>query len=79
MLIVNHQHKLHPSEKSAQVYSRPEFVASLEALPVTVISSVELFNWWRTAGWAAIRTAVLGDATASAPSAAPGWGGGRRS
>lgn len=71
VLIVNHQHKLHPSERSARVYSRPEFVASLESLPVTVISTVELFNWWRTADWTAIRTAVLGDAAASASSVAP--------
>lgn len=86
VLIVNHQHKLHPSERSAQVYSRPEFVASL---PVTVISTVDLFNWWRTSDWAALCTAVLGDATAAVPSAAVNpqqqpseprrwWRGGRR-
>lgn len=57
VLVVNHQHKLHPSERSAHVYSRPEFVA---ALPVTVVSTVELFHWWRAADWTAIRTAVLG-------------------
>jgi hypothetical protein len=57
VLIVNHQHKLLPSERTARVYSRPEFVASLS---VTVLSSVELFHWWRASDWAAIRTAVLG-------------------
>ncbi|MCZ0990312.1 hypothetical protein [Streptomyces diastatochromogenes] len=71
VLIVNHQHKLHPSERTAAVYARPEFVASLDSLPVTVISTVELFNWWRAADWAAIRTAVLGDAAVTAQSAAP--------
>ncbi|MGY0057421.1 hypothetical protein ACWY4P_12785 [Streptomyces sp. LZ34] len=71
VLIVNHQHKLHPSERTAAVYARPEFVASLESLPVTVISTVELFNWWRAADWTAIRTAVLGDAAAIAQSATP--------
>ncbi|MFD7551474.1 hypothetical protein [Streptomyces sp. NPDC059816] len=34
VLIVNHQHKLHPSERSATVSARPEFVASLDSLPV---------------------------------------------
>lgn len=57
VLIVNHQHRLHPSERAADVYSRPESVASLS---VTVLSTMELFHWWRTADWAAIRTAVLG-------------------
>ncbi|WP_206307371.1 hypothetical protein [Streptomyces sp. ICN441] len=60
VLIVNHQHKLHPSERSADVYSRPEFVASLARGPVTVISTVELFNWWRAGNWTAIHAAVLG-------------------
>lgn len=57
VLVVNHQHRLHPSERAAHVYSRPEFVA---ALSVTVISTMELFHWWRAADWTAIRTAVLG-------------------
>jgi hypothetical protein len=57
VLIVNHQHKLHPSERTAHVYSRPEFIA---ALSVTVLSTVELFGWWRAADWAAIRAAMLG-------------------
>jgi hypothetical protein len=56
VLVVNHQSKLHPSERAAHVYSRPEFVA---ALPVAVISTVELFHWWRAEDWGAIRTAVL--------------------
>ena len=50
---------------------RPEFVASLDSLPVTVISTVELINWWRAGDWTAIRAAVLGDATATAQSATP--------
>jgi hypothetical protein len=57
VLLVNHQHRLHPAERTARVYSRPEFVA---ALTMPVISTVELFNWWRTSDWPAIRTAVLG-------------------
>lgn len=58
VLVVNQQHKLHPSERTAQVYSRPEFVA---ALPFTVLSTVTLFNWWRTGNWAEIREAFLGN------------------
>jgi hypothetical protein len=57
VLVVNHQHRLHPSERTAHVYSRPEFVA---ALSVTVVSTVELFHWWRAADWTAIRTTILG-------------------
>ena len=57
ILIVNHQHRLHPSERAADVYSRPEFMSSLS---VTVLSTMELFQWWRAADWTAIRTAVLG-------------------
>ena len=56
-LVVNHQHRLHPSERAVDVYSRREFVA---ALSVTVISTRKLFDWWRAADWTAIRTAVLG-------------------
>lgn len=71
VLIVNHQHKLHPSERSADVYMRPEHLASLASLPVTVISAVQLFNWWRAGDWAAIRSAVLGPAGTGVPEAAP--------
>lgn len=57
VLVVNHQHKRHPSERTARVYSRPEFV---DGLTVPVISTIELFNWWRTSDSAAIRNAALG-------------------
>jgi hypothetical protein len=57
VLVVNHQHRLHLSERTARVYSRPEFI---DALTVPVLSTVALFNWWRTSDWTAIRTAVLG-------------------
>jgi hypothetical protein len=67
VLIVNHQHKLYPAERSATVYSRPEFVA---ALTVPVISTVELFGWWRTRGWALIRATVLGAKSATTDPAA---------
>lgn len=58
VLIVNHQHKLDPSERSREVYARREFVNSLQ---VTVLSARQLFDWWREEDWAAIRAAILGD------------------
>jgi hypothetical protein len=59
VLIVNHQHRLEPSQRAPQVYSRREFVA---ALTVPVISTRTLFDWWRAADWAAVRDAILGPA-----------------
>lgn len=52
VLIVNHQHKLGPSERSREVYTRRGFV---DALQVTVLSARQLFDWWREEDWAAIR------------------------
>jgi hypothetical protein len=63
-LIVNHQHRLHPSERTAGVYARPEFVNSLSE---TVVSTVQLFYWWRAGDWPAIRTAILGASANQAP------------
>jgi hypothetical protein len=59
VLIVNHQHRLEPSQRAPQVYSRPEFVT---ALTLPVIGTHALFVWWRAADWAAVRDAVLGPA-----------------
>jgi hypothetical protein len=59
VLIVNHQHKLEPSQRAPRVYSRPEFVA---ALTMPVISTRTMFDWWRASDWSAIRQAVLGPA-----------------
>jgi hypothetical protein len=42
VLVVNHQHRRHPSERTARVYSRPEIV---DALTVPVLDTVALFNW----------------------------------
>ncbi len=57
VLVVNHQHRTEPGERSTSVYTRPEFVA---ALTVPVLSTRQLFDWWRASDWAAIRQAVLG-------------------
>lgn len=62
VLVVNHEHKLDPDDRSPEVFTRPEFVA---ALTVTVLSSRRLFDWWRDSDWKAIQTAVMG--TAEAP------------
>jgi hypothetical protein len=68
-MFVNHQHKLPPSQRTEKVYNRTEFVA---ALPFPVMSTVELFNWWRGADWGAIRTAIFGmDPLANAGTVAP--------
>lgn len=44
-LIVNHQHKLPPGQRSRQIYVRPEFV---NTLTVPVVGTLDLFDWWRT-------------------------------
>lgn len=66
MLVVNHQHRKDPHDRSAQVYERPEFVNSLK---VVVLSSRDLFTWWATGDWPAIRDAVLGTTPATPPPA----------
>ncbi len=69
VLIVNHQHRLDPSERSREVYTRREFV---DSLLVTVLSTRQLFDWWRVSDWAAIRAAVLGSSmTTTAATTAP--------
>ncbi|MEV6987229.1 hypothetical protein AB0M95_39045 [Sphaerisporangium sp. NPDC051017] len=67
VLVVNHQHRKNPHDRSAQVYERPEFVNSLK---VVVLSSRDLFTWWATGDWPAIRHAVLGTTPATLPPAA---------
>lgn len=58
-LIVNHERKTDPSDRSRQVYARPEFVNSLD---VRVVSTLDLFDWWKLSDSSAIRAAVLGEA-----------------
>ncbi|MGW3311470.1 hypothetical protein ACWDG9_33360 [Streptomyces sp. NPDC001073] len=57
-LIVNHQHRLDPAERPAEVYQR----RVVDALPFPVIASGDLFRWWRTQDWPAVQAAVLGQA-----------------
>lgn len=56
VLIVNHQHRLSPSARSALVYDRSEF---LRNLTVPVISTMQLFEWWRLGQWDSIRDAAF--------------------
>lgn len=72
-LIVNHQHRLDPDERAPDVYTRPEFVA---ALTVPIVSSRQLFDWWRVSNWNAIREAVLAVPSRPSPqiSATPAQG-----
>ncbi|WP_435059319.1 hypothetical protein [Streptomyces sp. bgisy060] len=56
-LIVNHQQRLDPAQRTREVYARAEFVATLQH---PVIPAIGLFDWWRTEDWAAVRAAVLG-------------------
>jgi hypothetical protein len=57
VLVVNHQHRLDPHERTEDVYTRSEFVA---ALTVPVITTRHLFDAWRDSDWPAIRQALLG-------------------
>jgi hypothetical protein len=56
-LIVNHQHRLDPTQRPTEVYQRKEFV---DALTFPVFTTGQLFGWWRAQDWSAVRTAVLG-------------------
>jgi hypothetical protein len=55
VLVVNHERTKDPRTRSAEVYARPEFVAALD---VPVLSSVQLFRWWRGHDWDSIRDAL---------------------
>ncbi|WP_152690514.1 hypothetical protein [Jiangella alkaliphila] len=56
VLIVNHHIRTDPSLRHTQVYTRAEFVASLA---VAVVSTRELFDWWRRGDWESIQHAIL--------------------
>lgn len=60
-LIVNHQHRLDPAERSAEVYQR----RVVDTLSFPVIASGDLFRWWCTQDWPAVQGAVLGQAHVS--------------
>jgi hypothetical protein len=68
--VVNHQRSIAPLDRSADVYSRLEFVQSL-TIPVT--TTFALFDAWRLGDWDAIRSALFSAVTHPdpTPEAAP--------
>jgi hypothetical protein len=76
LLVVNHQHREPPAERAAAVYERADFVRNVTA---PVISTQELFDWWRASEWDQIRETVFpptamtppAASTPAAPSTAP--------
>lgn len=66
-LIVNHEYRQPPGERSGQVYARAEFVSSLT---FPVLSARQLFDWWRASDWPAIRNAILASSPQSPPTSA---------
>ncbi|WP_396913900.1 hypothetical protein [Mycolicibacterium sp.] len=63
-LIINHQIRTYPADRSDQAYTRPEFV---ESLTMPVITTTALFDAWRHRDLDAIRTAVFGAAPQQRP------------
>jgi hypothetical protein len=59
-LVLNHQHRSVPHERSPKPYSRPEFLAA-QAEPV--ITTLDLFEAWREEDLKTIRRLLFGDAT----------------
>lgn len=69
VLVVNHQIKLHPAQRDAEVHTDRAFA---DALTVPVIGSARLFDWWRLGNWDAVRHAVFGvTGVAQPPDAVP--------
>ena len=62
VLIVNHQHRRPPAERSDVVYDRSDFLRNLTA---RVISTRQLYDWWRSAAWDQIRDAIFPSTTAT--------------
>ncbi|AGM31615.1 hypothetical protein MASS_1p0055 (plasmid) [Mycobacteroides abscessus subsp. bolletii 50594] len=65
-LIINHQTKIYPGERTDQAYTRPEFVQSLT---IPVITATALYDAWRRHDFGAIRAAVFGAALSIGKSA----------
>ncbi len=55
-LVINHEHKKHPLERSLTPYSRPEFLASQNE---PIVATRELFDAWRLANHAKIRELIF--------------------
>jgi hypothetical protein len=59
-LVLNHQHRSAPHERSPKPYSRPEFLAA-QAEPV--ITTLDLFEAWREEDLKTIRRLFFGNTT----------------
>lgn len=56
VLVLNHQNRLSPAARSAQAYERREFIDSLD--DVAVVTTPQLFDWWRKGQWAEVHFAL---------------------
>lgn len=56
VLVINHEHKKHPLERSSMPYSGPEFLASQNE---PIVATRELFDAWRVADHAKIRELIF--------------------
>ncbi|MDH6435944.1 hypothetical protein M2158_004484 [Streptomyces sp. SAI-144] len=70
-LIVNHQHRLAPAERTGEVFQRR---ARLNTLPFPVLATGDLYQWWRAQDWSAVQAAVLGQARSGGEPPADGSG-----
>ncbi|MFK5582449.1 hypothetical protein [Serinicoccus sp. LYQ131] len=70
-LVLNHQHRLVPSDRKQEPYDRPEFLA---AQTEPVIATLALFEAWREENVAAVRRLIFGhaDPLMSEPTEEPG-------
>jgi hypothetical protein len=57
VLVLNHQTKLHPLDRETTPYRRAEFVA---ALSFPVVTTGQLYDWWRDGDSDAVRAAIFG-------------------
>nr|WP_282083062.1 hypothetical protein [Streptomyces tendae] len=62
--MVDHQIKLHPAQRDAEVCTDRAFA---DVLTVPVIGSARLFDWWRREDRDAVRHAVFGDTGVAQP------------
>jgi hypothetical protein len=63
VLVLNHQTNTHPLDRQAAPYSRREF---FDALTFPILTTRQLFDWWRADDHEAVRVAVFGAASAKA-------------
>lgn len=57
VLVINHEIRTVPLDRSPRAYNRPEFLA---AQTEPIITALDLFNAWREEDWSAVRHLVFG-------------------